>query len=43
MLDGLFIKAANSWLGYKSSKAIIHAMKSFYKMLNTRINGHEKT
>ena len=31
MFDGLRIKAASSWLGYKRSKAMMHAMEAIYK------------
>ena len=31
ILDGLTIKAASLWLGYKMSKAMTHAMEALYK------------
>ena len=31
MFDRLTFKAANSWLGYKTSKAMTHAMETLYR------------
>ena len=31
MLDGLAIKATNTWLGYKKSKAMTYAMPALFK------------